>query len=30
MVIYMPWTLTDSIAADLVDDLFRPPRAAGK
>jgi AcrR family transcriptional regulator len=29
-VIYMPWTLTDSTAADLVDDLFRLPRAAGK
>jgi AcrR family transcriptional regulator len=28
--IYLPWTLTDSTAAGLVDDLFRPPRAAGK
>jgi AcrR family transcriptional regulator len=29
-VIFLPWTLTDSTAADLVDDLFRTPRAAGK
>ena len=28
--IYLPWTLTDSTAAGLVDDLFRPPSAAGK
>jgi AcrR family transcriptional regulator len=29
-VIFLPWTLTDSTVAGLVDDLFRPPRAAGK
>jgi AcrR family transcriptional regulator len=28
--IYLPWTLTDSTAAGLVADLFRPPRAGGK
>jgi AcrR family transcriptional regulator len=26
--IYLPWTLTDSTAAGLVDDLFRPPGPA--
>jgi AcrR family transcriptional regulator len=29
-VIFLPWTLTDSTAADLVDDLFRSARAAAK
>ena len=28
--IYLPWTLTDSTAADLVADLFHPTRPAGK
>jgi hypothetical protein len=28
--IYLPWTLTDSTAAGLVEDLFRPPSTAEK
>jgi hypothetical protein len=29
-VIFLPWTLTDSTAAGLVDDLFHLSRSAGK
>ena len=28
--VYLPWTLTDSTAAGLLEDLFRPPSTAEK